>query len=195
VLQGEVKMLEIWRACQEAKPLALGFGGEYGKPSEEIQQLAISIKSFLRTWEDLQNISKRREIPITKNAAFSQTLDECRDFDYDYEELHKKSRSFGKREHKPEYPKLEYRLPRYVYTDADISRFREKVNSQLNVLFQYTIEKPMNSNYAINKLSETLTRKRIIILNDDITGSQESSFLHSESASIAAKLLETKPLY
>ncbi|RFU34689.1 hypothetical protein B7463_g1659, partial [Scytalidium lignicola] len=121
----------LWQASKPAKPLSLGFNGAYGAPSKDIESLAITINRFLYTFDNLEVISKRQNTLVERLPSFVQTLDECRDFVYDYEDQKKKSKKFGKRELVSESVKLSYKLPRYVYTDEDIQKFEERLRFHL----------------------------------------------------------------
>lgn len=124
-------MTDLWQACKRAKPLALGFGGAYGAPSERIERLSKLVDSFLYTFENLEDISKRQNAFVERISTFTQTFDECTDFVYDYDDLKRNAKKFDKREPASDRVQLQYQLPRYVYTDEDIIKFEDRLRFQL----------------------------------------------------------------
>lgn len=164
-------MADIWLASKEAKPLVLGFGGACGAPSADVQRLAIIVKRFLRAFNNLPRISKTS---IERIPAFVQTLDECRDFNYDYDRLlQNTSNHFGKRKLGSNSPRLKYDLPRYVYTDQDIRKFEGRLNFQLQVM-DTSSEGFSRSVEALRKPRSMIIRKRIFSLDEVRSPSQGS---------------------
>jgi hypothetical protein len=123
--------MDIWRESQNAGPLALGFGGAHDRISDRIQNLSSKIDLFPRTFGDFKYALDQKSQLITPFENFLHTLDECNDFLYDFAVLQNEPYS---RKRRLESPRLEYPVPRYVYTEKEIVSLENRIDFQLKVM-------------------------------------------------------------
>jgi hypothetical protein len=124
--------MEDWVDSKTAGPLALGFGGTYNKISDRVGVLSSSVGPFPSTFKNFKTLLEKRKRQVQHFEIFLRTLDECHDFLYDFFGLKNGTASFGKR--LMESPNLTYRVPRYVYTSAEILGFENRSKLLLNYM-------------------------------------------------------------
>lgn len=119
-------------ASREAKPLALGFGGSFLKPSSKVHALANSFIDFSKTYPPFREILAQDGTTLEFIDDFVQTWDECNDFLYDFESL-QRGAAWTKRQ--PLVPGPSHRLARYVYSREDFGRLERRLELQLYIMY------------------------------------------------------------
>jgi hypothetical protein len=123
--------MDLWLESHKAGPLALGFGGTPDNISDRIKILSSKIDIFPDTFRDLNYALERRSLSIIPFESLLRTLDECNDFLYDCSGPRNGVHS---RKRRMELPRLEYLVPRYVYTEDDIVSLEKRIDLQLKIM-------------------------------------------------------------
>ncbi|KAH0556497.1 hypothetical protein GP486_005608 [Trichoglossum hirsutum] len=168
----------------EPRPLACGFNGSLIRPSDRVKKLASDITAFQTTFRELETILKEGKTTVERIDEFRQTLDECDDFLFDYQNL-QDGKSFDKRP--ALLPDIQYRMPRYVYTDSEIAALESRIEIQLKIMHaKINYAKGLNDDQlklqsllaSFSKEPPFLTRKRIYMGTPSSSLPQPSIPLH-----------------
>jgi hypothetical protein len=124
-------MSESLRACREARPLALGFGGAFQQPSRHVKRLASDMSAFHTAFKDLEFVLGGENTAVEWIDECRQTFEECEDFLSDFQSL-QTGRDFDKRP--TSFLELPYKMGRYMYTDTEIASLEARLHIQLNIM-------------------------------------------------------------